>query len=94
MASGEAGANHWPNLEALRPGDEVKLVIADEADYRWAVAVVRRHALAERVPVHFAPVAGTPDPARLAAWILRDRLPVRLQLQLHKLLWGAGTRGV
>lgn len=93
-ASGEAGANHWPNLEALRTGDEVKLVIADEEDYRWAVAVVRRHALAQRVPVHFAPVAGGLDPARLAAWILRDRLPVRLQLQLHKLLWGADVRGV
>ncbi len=92
--SGEVEANHWPNLEALRPGDEVKLVIADEEDYRWARDVIERHRVAERVPVHFSPVAGELEPEELAGWILRDRLPVRLQLQLHKLVWGAEVRGV
>lgn len=90
--SGEAEANRWENLDLLRPTDEVKLVIADEADYQWARRVVEEHRLAERCPVLFSPVA-RPDgdrlqPRDLAEWILRDRLPVRFQLQLHKLLWG------
>lgn len=93
-ASGEAGNNHWPNLELLTPRDELKLVLAGEADYRWAKRVVEEHRLGERLPVFFSPVHGELDPAQLAAWILRDRLPVRLQVQLHKLLWGAETRGV
>jgi 7-carboxy-7-deazaguanine synthase len=91
--SGEAARNHWPNLDVLRPTDELKLVLADEEDYRWALDLVSARALHLRCPVHFSPVAGELDPARLAEWILRDRLPVRLQLQLHKLLWG-GARGV
>lgn len=92
--SGEAANNHWPNLDLLGPRDEVKMVLADEADYLWARDLVRRHRLTARCPVHFSPVHGSLDRERLAAWILRDRLPVRLQLQLHKLLWGAATRGV
>lgn len=86
--SGEAEANRWENLDDLRASDEVKLVIADEADYHWARRVVAEHRLAERCPVLFSPVAGEIEPRRLAEWILRDRLPVRFQLQLHKLLWG------
>ncbi len=86
--SGEAEANRWENLDHLRQTDEVKLVLADEADYRWAVRVVEERRLAERCPVLFSPVAGELDPRELAGWILRDRLPVRFQLQLHKLLWG------
>jgi 7-carboxy-7-deazaguanine synthase len=86
--SGEAAANRWQNLELLRPTDEVKMVIADEADYRWARRVVEERRLAERCPVLFSPVAGELEPRQLAEWILRDRLPVRFQLQLHKLLWG------
>lgn len=86
--SGEAEANRWENLDHLRASDEVKLVIADEADYHWARRVVAEHRLAERCPVLFSPVAGEIEPRRLAEWILRDRLPVRFQLQLHKLLWG------
>lgn len=92
--SGEHAANHWPNLDLLRPTDELKMVLAGEEDYRWARDLVVGRRLAERCPVHFSPVHGRLDPRDLAAWILRDRLPVRLSLQLHKLLWGAATRGV
>ena len=92
--SGEHGANHWPNLDLLRPSDELKFVLAGEDDYRLARDLVVGRRLAERCPIHFAPVHDRLDPRDLAAWILRDHLPVRLQLQLHKLLWGATTRGV
>jgi 7-carboxy-7-deazaguanine synthase len=63
-------------------------VLADEDDYRWAAAALREHRLDTLCPVLFGPVQGALDPAQLAQWILRDRLPVRLQVQLHKLLWG------
>ena len=86
--SGEAAKNRWANLDLLTPRDEIKLVLASEADYRWAVEQLRQHHLEQRCPVLFSPVAGSLDPADLAAWILRDRLPVRFQLQLHKILWG------
>lgn len=92
--SGEAEANRWENLDLLTGRDEVKLVLAGEEDYRWAVEVVRRYDLAARCPVHFSPVHGELEAAELARWVLRDRLPVRVSLQLHKLLWGAATRGV
>jgi 7-carboxy-7-deazaguanine synthase len=91
--SGEEAHNHWPNLELLRPSDELKLVIADRADYRWARDLVQGRRLHERCPVWFSPVSGQLAPRELAEWILHDRLPVRLQLQLHKLLWG-DARGV
>lgn len=87
--SGEAGRNRWENLECLTPRDELKLVIASEEDYRWAVAMLAGHRLAARCPVLFSPVQGRLSPTLLAEWIIRDRLPVRFQLQLHKLLWGA-----
>jgi len=94
-ASGEAENNRWENLAHLRPGDELKLVLADEADYTWAARLVADRRLAELgVPIHFSPAWDALDPAALAAWILRDRLPVRLHLQLHKILWGAEARGV
>ncbi len=86
--SGEAEANHWDNLALLRPQDEVKFVLVDEADYRWARQVLELHDVAGRCPVLFSPAAGRLEPADLAAWVLRDRLPVRFQLQLHRLLWG------
>lgn len=92
--SGEAEANHWPNLERLRPGDEVKFVLLDEEDYAFAREVVRRYDLERRVPVLFSPVHGALDRRGLAERILRDRLKVRLQLQLHKLVWDPDTRGV
>lgn len=92
--SGEADSNRWANLDHLRPGDELKFVLAGREDYEWARRVVAERALAQRCPIHFSPVWGALDPAELAAWILADRLPVRLGLQLHKLLWGAEARGV
>jgi len=93
--SGESGRNHWPNLDLLQPADQVKFVIADRADYEFASKVAARHALAGRcAAVLFSPVHGVLVPAELAAWILKDRLPVRLQLQVHKLVWGAHARGV
>jgi len=87
-ASGESHRNHWPNLEYLRPDDQVKFVIADEADYRWSKAVVQEHDLATRCEVLFSPVHGRLPARDLADWIVRDRLPVRFQIQLHKALWG------
>lgn len=92
--SGEAENNRWENLDVLTPRDEVKFVIASEADYQWARDVVRERRLAERCPILFSPVWDGVAPRDLAEWILQDRLPVRFQLQLHKLLWGPETRGV
>jgi len=93
--SGEADKNHWPNLAQLRPSDEVKFVIKDRADYDYARDVVERHALIGRcAALLFSPVHGVLDPRQLAEWILADRLPVRLQLQVHKYVWGADVRGV
>lgn len=86
--SGEAEHNRWENLELLRPTDEVKFVVADEADYLWARRVVQENGLDQRCPVLFSPVAGELEPRLLAEWILRDRLPVRFQIQVHKVLWG------
>lgn len=93
--SGESAKTHWPNLERLSPADQVKFVIQDRTDYEYARDVVRRHRLGERASgVLFSPVHGVLDPKTLAAWVLEDRLPVRLQLQIHKLIWGADARGV
>lgn len=93
--SGESDKNHWENLTALRGGDEVKFVVKDRADYEFARDVIRRHDLPVRVAaVLLSPVHGVLDPQELAAWILGDHLPVRLQLQVHKLIWPTHTRGV
>lgn len=86
--SGEADKNLWDNLDHLRPHDEVKFVLAGRADYDWAKDVLKRHDLARRATVLFSPVAGELAPSTLADWIVADRLPVRFQLQLHKILWG------
>lgn len=85
--SGEVGRNRWDNLPHLTAHDEIKIVLADEADYAWAKAQIALHALAERCTVLLSPVQGKLDPTLLAEWIVRDRLPVRFQLQLHKILW-------
>jgi 7-carboxy-7-deazaguanine synthase len=93
--SGESNRVHWPNLERLRPSDEVKFVITDRADYEFARDVVSRYALpAKTAAVLFSPVHGVMNPRELAEWILADRLPVRLQLQAHKYIWDPATRGV
>jgi 7-carboxy-7-deazaguanine synthase len=91
--SGEEGKNFWPNLGKLRPKDEVKFVIAGRADYDYAVGVIREHDLVGR-PLLFSPVWGAIDLKDLAAWILEDGLDARLQVQLHKLVWGEDARGV
>jgi 7-carboxy-7-deazaguanine synthase len=86
--SGESAKNRWENLDLLTSHDELKFVLASREDYDWAVAACRQRRLFEHCPVLFAPVQGQLDPALLAQWLLEDRLPVRFQLQLHKLLWG------
>ena len=93
--SGESAKTHWPNLDRLRPTDEVKFVIKDRADYEFARDVVSRHDLIGRcAAVLFSPVHGVLPPKALAEWILADRLAVRLQLQVHKYVWDPQTRGV
>lgn len=93
--SGEAGKNCWDNMWRIAPHDEVKFVIRDRADYEYARDVVARYTLAGRcAAVLLSPVHGVLAPSRLAAWILEDRIPVRLQLQVHKYIWGAEVRGV
>jgi 7-carboxy-7-deazaguanine synthase len=86
--SGELARNRWENLAHLLPHDQLKFVIADRSDYEWAREQAHAHALATRCQVLFSPVADVLPPGQLADWILADRLPVRLQLQLHKVLWG------
>lgn len=86
--SGEVDRNLWDNLDRLRADDELKIVIADRNDYDWARSVIAEHGLSGRCPVLLSPVQGTLAPEQLADWILADRLPVRFQLQLHKVLWG------
>ena len=87
-ASGEAEKNLWSNLDALQEQDEIKFVLCDEADYMWAKQVLRERDLAGKCNVLFSPSYNQLSAADLAGWILRDNLPVRLQMQMHKLLWG------
>ncbi len=87
-ASGELARNRYENIDLLRPHDQVKFVICDQQDYEWARLQLDQWRLHERVgEVLFSPSFGQQDATELAEWILRDRLPVRFQLQLHKLLW-------
>jgi len=93
--SGEADHMDWDNLNRLRPRDEVKFVVQDRADYDYARGVIDRFGLAERAAaIHLSPVHGVLDPKMLSEWVLADRLPVRVQLQLHKYIWPPDTRGV
>jgi 7-carboxy-7-deazaguanine synthase len=93
--SGEALNNDWANLDRLSPHDEVKFVVMDRADYEFARDVIQRVQLASRcAAILMSPVHGVLDPKTLSEWILADRLPVRLQLQLHKYIWTPDTRGV
>jgi 7-carboxy-7-deazaguanine synthase len=93
--SGESGTTDWRNLDRLDDNDEVKFVIRDRADYDYARDVLERYRLAGRVAaVLFSPVHGVMDPKTLSEWVLADRLPVRVQLQVHKYIWSPETRGV
>nr|WP_283255965.1 7-carboxy-7-deazaguanine synthase QueE [Dyella humicola] len=85
--SGESKRNLWSNIDLLLPHDQLKIVIASRADYEWARAVVAEHRLIERCMVLFSPVHGAIQPRELAEWIIEDKLDVRFQMQLHKLLW-------
>jgi 7-carboxy-7-deazaguanine synthase len=98
--SGESHRNLWSNLGHLDAGDEVKFVVKDEADWLWTERVIRERGLDERVrrgelaALLVSPVWGEIDLEALAGWVIASRLPVRLQVQLHKLIWGAERTGV
>lgn len=86
-ASGEVEKNRWENLALLTPHDEIKFVLCGEDDYLWARQILLQHQLADKCEVLFSPAQGALNATQLAEWILRDRLPVRFQMQLHKMLW-------
>ena len=86
--SGELENNKWGNLAHLKSTDEVKFVLCDRADYEWAKQILVTHEIAKKCPVLFSPVYNQVNPTELAEWVLADKLPVRMQVQLHKILWG------
>ena len=86
--SGEVKNNLWGNLAHLKASDEVKFVLCDYADYQWAKEVLLAQSLTDKCPVLFSPVYSQVNPTQLAEWVLADKLSVRMQLQLHKILWG------
>jgi 7-carboxy-7-deazaguanine synthase len=92
--SGMTDRMKWANMDHLSQKDEVKFVLKDQADYEWARDIVKQYSLGDRCSVLFSPVFGSLDLQPLAKWILSDRLPVRFQVQLHKLIWDPETRGV
>ena len=93
--SGECHRNRWSNLEHLGEGDEIKFVLADRRDYDWMRSIVAQHALGRSGPRLLAsPVWGALDPKDLVSWVLEDALPVRVQMQLHKVIWGKDAEGV
>ena len=92
--SGEDAKNLWDNLDHLNPHDEVKFVLADRADYEWSRDVLQRRDIHQKVQVLFSPVYDTLGLKELAAWVLDDNLPVRVQTQLHKIIWGKDAIGV
>jgi 7-carboxy-7-deazaguanine synthase len=87
-ASGEVLKNRWENISKLSSKDEIKFVIANRADYEWSKEMLLKWSMTQHCPVLFSPVYEKLEPATLAKWILEDKLPVRMQIQLHKLLWG------
>lgn len=93
-SSGESERMQWKAFQDLRPCDAVKFVLADESDYRWSVDQVERLGLLGSTEVLFSPVHGKLDVRQLVAWIVRDRLAVRVNLQAHKYIWGADAKGV
>jgi len=93
--SGESARNRWSNLDHIRASDEIKLVLASREDYEWARAVLRERALPSRTPnLLFSTVFGKLAARDVVAWVLEDKLPVRVQLQLHKYIWPPETQGV
>jgi 7-carboxy-7-deazaguanine synthase len=92
--SGMTAHHDWRNLDLLSPWDEVKFVVTDHADFAWALTVIIKHSLAERLPVLISPVFGQVPLREAAAWIVNSGLPLRLNPQLHKFIWGPKARGV
>jgi 7-carboxy-7-deazaguanine synthase len=92
--SGEEQSNLWSNLDHLNETAEIKFVIASQKDYEWAKEVCHEHDLSERFEVLFSPVHGNIDPSHIVDWIIADRLKVRLQIQMHKVIWPPEARGV
>ncbi len=92
--SGEVERNAWDNLARLKPGDEIKFVVTDRADYEWARAVMQDRPLPDDVPVLLSPAHGILEPRVLAEWMKGDGLTARLHLQIHKYIWGSDCRGV
>src|SRR5262245_49343427 len=92
--SGECERNHWPNLDRLKPTDQIKFVVASHKDFDWTTATIRTHGLDRRFQILVSPVFGAVAPIELATWLLESRLSARLQLQLHKLIWDPKARGV
>jgi 7-carboxy-7-deazaguanine synthase len=93
-SSGESHRMQWGAIDGLRPGDAVKFVLSNQEDYRWSVEQMTRLGLAGRTEVLFSPVHGQLDARDLVAWVVRDRLPVRVNLQVHKYIWGPDAKGV
>ncbi len=93
-SSGEVERNDWTNIAKLQPHDEVKFVVGDREDFDWAVGVIAQYGLADRCVLLMAPVFGEIEPRQLAEWIMKQRLPVRFQLQMHKFIWDPAAMGV
>jgi len=89
-ASGELEKNCYENIELLTDNDQLKFVICNEADYQWAKKILDEYSLNARCEILFSAAEGHLEPVQLADWIIRDQLPVRMQVQLHKVLWGGG----
>jgi 7-carboxy-7-deazaguanine synthase len=92
--SGMSSHNLWTNLEILTPRDEVKFIISEQDDFTWALEVASRYRLTDRLPVLISPVFGALPLSEVAAWIVKSRRPLRLNLQMHKYIWGPEVRGV
>ncbi|MCH8928613.1 MAG: radical SAM protein [Candidatus Marinimicrobia bacterium] len=86
--------NNWDNLSRLNPGDELKFVIGDRADYMWALNIIKENGLEEKTIVNLSPVHGVLSPSELAKWMLDDKIDVRMNVQIHKYIWGEQTLGV
>ena len=85
--SGESTKNRWENLELLKQSDELKIVICSREDYQWSKEIIEQYKISEKCQILFSPCAESIDPRDLAEWILTDQLPIRFQMQIHKILW-------
>jgi len=86
--------NNWDNISRLNPGDELKFVIGDRADYDWAFNIIKKNGLEDKTIVNLSPVHGVMNPSELTKWVLEDKIDVRVNLQIHKYIWGEHTLGV